>query len=112
MDIGTIKFSNEDVVSYLTTLKSYGYLPYITIPSHITGFSMTCIDYISLDSRREKILHILSDLFHCDICDTLPSFISIKHNRACCCKDDRSMAGSYAEKARIPVCKQWWINLE
>ena len=36
MNIDFIKFSNEDVVSYITTLMPYGYLPYITIPSRIT----------------------------------------------------------------------------
>ena len=57
MNIDIMKFPNEDVVSYVTTLMSYGYLPYITIPSRITNFSITCIDQIFVRlCRREKYL--------------------------------------------------------
>ena len=35
MNIDILKFSNEDVVSNVTTLLSYGYLPCITIPSRM-----------------------------------------------------------------------------
>ena len=91
MNIDIIKFSNEDVVSYVTTVMSYGYLPYITFPSRITDFSMTCIDYIFVRlNRKEKVLNILSGLFYCDISDHLPSFVSIKHNKICS-KDERPM---------------------
>ena len=79
MNIDFIKFTNEEVVSYMTTLMSYGYLPYITIPSRITHHSMTCIDHIFVElSRREKMLNILSGLFYCEISDHLPCFISIE----------------------------------
>ena len=98
INIDIIKFSNEDVVSYVTTLMSYGYLPYITIPSRITNFSMTCIDHIFIRfSRREKILNIISGLFYCDISDHLPNFISIKHNRTCC-KDEKPLTRLFGEK--------------
>ena len=40
ISIDIIKFSNEDVVTYMTTLMSYGYLPYITISSRIIYSSM------------------------------------------------------------------------
>ena len=40
MNIDITKFSNEDVVSYVTTLIPYGNLPYTTLPSRITDFSM------------------------------------------------------------------------
>ena len=98
MNIDIIKFSNEDVVSYITTLMSYGYLPYITIPSRITNSSMTCIrnSFVRL-SRREKMLSIICGLFHCDIVDHLPNFISIKHNMTCC-KDERPMSSWFGEK--------------
>ena len=98
INIDIIKFSNEDVVSYVTTLMSYGYLPYITIPFRITHFSMTCIDHIFVRlSRREKILNIISGLFYCDISNHLPNFISINHNRTCC-KDDRPMTRLFGAK--------------
>ena len=85
INIDIIQFSNEDVVTYMTTLMFYGYLPYITIPLSITYSSMTCIDHIFIKlARREKVLNILSDVFYCDISDHLPCFISIKHKRKCC----------------------------
>ena len=97
INIDIIKLSHEDVVSYVTTLMSYGYLPYITIPSRIINFSMTCIDHIFVRlSRREKILNIIIGLFYCDISDHSPNFIS-KHNRTCC-KDERPMTRLCGEK--------------
>ena len=98
MNIEIIKFSNEDVVSYVTTLISYGYLPYITLPSRITDFSMTFIDHIFVRlKRREKVLNILSGLFYCDISDHLTSFVSIKHNKICS-KEERPMTRLFGEK--------------
>ena len=98
INIDIIKFSNEDVVTYMTTLMSYGYLPYITIPSRITYSSMTCIDHIFIRlARREKVLNILSGLFYCDISDNLPCFTSIKHNRTCCI-GERPMTRLFGEK--------------
>ena len=98
INIDIIKFSNEDVVTYMTTLMSYGYLPYITIPSRITYSSMTCIDHIFIRlARREKVLNILSGLFYCDISDHLPCFTSIKHNRTCCI-GERPMTRLFGEK--------------
>ena len=84
MNIDIIKFSNEDVVSYMTTLMSYRFLPYVTLPSRITNFSMTCIDHIFFRlSHKDKAVNMISGLFYCDISDHLPCFISIKHNRQC-----------------------------
>ena len=101
MNIDIIEFSNEDVVSYVTTLMSYGYLPYITLPSRITDFSMTCIDHIFARlNRREKVLNILSGLFYCDISDHLPSFVSMKHNKICS-KDERLMTILFGEKNMV-----------
>ena len=79
MNIDSIKIFNEDVVSCVTTLMSYGYLPYmITLPSRITDLSMTCIDHLFVRlNHREKVLNIVSGLFYCDINDHLPSFVSI-----------------------------------
>ena len=55
MNIDIMNFSTEEVVSYMTTLMSYGYLPYITIPSRIAHHSMTCIDHFFIKlSGREK----------------------------------------------------------
>ena len=77
---------------------SYGYLPYITLPSRITDFSMTCIDHIFVRLNcREKVHNILSGLFYCDISDHLPSFVSIKHNKICS-KDERPMTRLFGEK--------------
>ena len=73
INIDVLKIPNEGVVSYVTTLIFYGYLPFIAIPSGIKDFSMTCIDHIFVRlNRREKILNVLSGLFHCDISGHLP----------------------------------------
>ena len=59
-NIDIINFSNEDVMSYM----SFKYLPYITIPSHITQLSTTCIDHIFMKtSHKDKVLDIMSGLF-------------------------------------------------
>ena len=50
MNIDSIKFSNEDVMSYMSTLMSFKYLPYITLPSRITQLSTTCIDHIFMQN--------------------------------------------------------------
>ena len=97
INIDVIQFSNEDVVTYMTTLMSYGYLPYITIP-RLTYSSMTCIDHIFIRlAHREKVLNILSGLFYRDITDHLPCFTSIKHNRTCCI-GERPMTRLFGEK--------------
>ena len=41
MNIDIIKLSDDDVVSYMATLMSYPFLPYVTLRSRITNFSMT-----------------------------------------------------------------------
>ena len=95
MSIDIIKFSNEDVVSCVATLMSYGYLPYITIPFRTTNFSMTCIGHIFVRlSRSEKILDIINGSFYCH---HLPNFISIKYKRTCC-KDERPVSRLFGQK--------------
>ena len=69
----------------MTTLMSFGYFPYITIPSRITNCSRTCKDHVSIKlSYTENILKISSGLFYCEIGDLVPCFISITINKACC----------------------------
>ena len=64
INIDIIKFSNEDVVSYMTTLMSYRFLPYVTLPSRITNLSMTCIDHIFIRlSHKDKAVNMISGLF-------------------------------------------------
>ena len=81
MNIDIIKFENEGTLKHLTTLFSYRFLPYITLPSRITNFSATCIDHIFVriaDNKRIKSAYIASGLLFNDITDHLPRFISIK----------------------------------
>ena len=81
INIDIIKFENEGTMNYLTTLFSYRFLPYITLPSRITNFSATCIDHIFVriaDNKRIKPDDIASGLLFNDITDHLPCFISIK----------------------------------
>ena len=46
INIDLIKFENEDSLMYSTTMMSYRYLPYMTLPTRLTDFSATCIDHI------------------------------------------------------------------
>ena len=81
MNVDIIKFVNQGTMNYLTTLFSYRFLPYITLPSRITNFSATCIDHIFVrivDNKRIKTGGIASGLLFNDIPDHLPCFISIK----------------------------------
>ena len=62
---------------------SYGYLPYITLPSRITEYSATCIDHIFIKYAKNSRLqptNTLSGMFYCDITDPLPCFVSLKCN--------------------------------
>ena len=79
INIDIIKFSNEDVVSYVSTLMSFKYLPCITVPSRITQHSTTCIDHMFMKtSKKDKVLNAMSGLFYCEITDHLPCFLSLK----------------------------------
>ena len=81
INIDIIKFENEGAMNYLTTLFSYRFLPYITLPSRITNFPATCIDHIFVriaDDKRIRSANIASRLLFNDITDHLPCFISIK----------------------------------
>ena len=82
INIDIIKFSNEDVVSYVSTLMSFKYLPYITVPSRITQLSTTCIDHMFMNtSKKDKVLNAMSGLFYCEITDHLPCFLSLKFEK-------------------------------
>ena len=61
----------------MSTMMSYRYLPYVTVPTRITKFSTTCIDHIFMKkSNKEKVL---STLCCCDISDHLPCYISLQY---------------------------------
>ena len=100
INIDIIKSENEGTLNCLTTLFSYRFLPYITLPSRITNFSATCIDHIFVrmaDNKRIKPADISSGLLFNDITDHLPCFISIKcgnHNT----KMSRSLTSVFGDK--------------
>ena len=80
MNIDLMKYTNESVTSYMSTMMSYRYLPYVTLPTRITQFSTTCIDHIFMKkSNKEKVLSTLCGMFYCDISDHLPCFISLQY---------------------------------
>ena len=96
INIDIMKFSNVDVVSYVSTLMSFKYIPYITVPSRITQLSTTCIDHMFMKLLR-KILNAVSGLFYCEITDHLPCFLSLefeKYNRT----DERPMTRIFGEQ--------------
>ena len=82
MHIDVIRVSeNEDTLLYVTTLLSYKYLPYITMPTRITPHSATCIDHIFVKNpTNDAITNTISGIFYCDITDHLPCFISISRD--------------------------------
>ena len=46
MNIDLIKHTNDNVISFISTMMSYRYLPDVTPLTRITQFSTTCIDNI------------------------------------------------------------------
>ena len=54
MNIDLIKYTNENVVSYMSTMIAYRYLPYVTLPTRITQFSTTYIDHIFVKKIAER----------------------------------------------------------
>ena len=66
----------------MTPLMSYRCLPYVTLPSCITDFSMTCSDHIFVRlSHKDKTVNMINCSFYCGISDHLPCFVSIKPDR-------------------------------
>ena len=83
LNIDIFKIENEITLEYVSTLRSYCFLPYITLPSRITEYSATCIDHIFIKyakNSRSQPTSTLSGMFYCDITDHLPCFVSLKCN--------------------------------
>ena len=83
LNIDIIKIENEITLEYVSTLMSYGYLPFIALPSRITEYSATCIDHIFIKYAKNSRLqptNTLSGMFYCDITDHLPCIVSLKCN--------------------------------
>ena len=60
MNIDLIKYTNESVTSYMSTMMSYRYSPYVTPPTRITQFSTTFIGHVFMKkSNKGKILSVL-----------------------------------------------------
>ena len=98
MNIDIIKFTNIDVISYMTTTMAYEYLKHITFPSRIIQLSTTCIDHIFMKkSNQVKILNTLCGLFYCDISDHLPSFLSLKFEKYNCASE-RPITRTFGER--------------
>ena len=56
LNIDIIKVENEITLEYVSTLMSYGYLPYKTLPSRLTEYSAICIDHIFMKYARNSRL--------------------------------------------------------
>ena len=99
INIDLIKFSMEDNYQYISTLMSYGYLPYITLPTHNTDFSAICIDHIFIrDASRysERHTEISAGILYCDITDHLPCFVTLICSNSHA--DERPYVRLYGEK--------------
>ena len=100
LNIDIIKIENEITLEYVSTLMSYGYLPYITLPSRITEYSATCIDHIFIKYAKNSRLqqtNTLYYMFYCDITDHLPCFVSLKCN-LCVDNANRPKARLFGDK--------------
>ena len=107
MDIDLIKYTLESVASFISTMISYRYLPYITLPTRITQFSATSIDHISMkQSNKENVLSTLYGMFYCDISDHLPCFISLQYANNSLYKRMTNDWNIWRQKL-FQVCKNW-----
>ena len=107
MNIHIIKFTNIDVISYMTTMMAYKYQPYITLPSRITQLSTTCIDHIFMKkSNKAKILNTLCGLYYCDISDHLPFFLSLKFEKYNCVSE-RPMTRLFESETVVRSYNLW-----
>ena len=53
-NIDLIKYTNKNVVSFISAMISYRRLPYVALPTRITQFSTTCIDHIFVKNRIKR----------------------------------------------------------
>ena len=83
INIDHIKYENSDNSLYMSTSMSYGYLPYVILPTRITDFSATCIDHIFIRDTNNSHRHeeVACSIFYCDITDHLPCFVTLKRQR-------------------------------
>ena len=80
MNIDLIKYTNESVESFMSTMMSYRYLPHVTLPTRIIQLSTNCIDNIFMKkSNKKKVISTLCGMFYWDISDHLPCFISLQY---------------------------------
>ena len=54
MNIDLIKYTNESVTLYMSTMMSYRYLPYVMLLTCITQLSTACIDHIFLKKNEQR----------------------------------------------------------
>ena len=59
---------------------SYGYLPYVTLPTSIADFSATCIDHIFIrdTNNSQRHVEVACGKFYCDITDHPLCFVTLK----------------------------------
>ena len=54
MNIDLIKHTNENVISYMSTMISYRFFPYVTLPTHIPNFLQPALIIFLWRSRTKK----------------------------------------------------------
>ena len=110
INIALIKFNLDDNYQYVSTIMSYGYLPYITLPKRIIEFSATCIDHIFIrdtSKYRERHTEIFSGILYCDITDHLPCFVTLTCSNLG--EDERPIVRLYGEKNTLKF-KEFMTN--
>ena len=110
INIDLMKYNLEDNYQYVSTIMSYGYLPYITLPTRITDFSATCIGHIFIrDTSKYREIHteIFSGILYPDITDHLPCFVRLTCSNVV--EDERPIVRLYGEKNTLKF-KELMIN--
>ena len=108
INIDIIKFEKEQTMAYLTTLLSNRFLPFITLPTRIQDLSATCNDHIFVKPGghvKQNIKEIYSGIFHCDISDHLPCFLSFKGKNCSNIPDKRR---EYLAIKIVENSLTWW----
>ena len=86
INIDIIKYNEDMVMNYLTTLLSREYFPYITLPTRIVCNNIrqtaTCIDHIFIrKAKSDMAMKLSAGILYSDISDHLPCFVSVHTNQ-------------------------------
>ena len=97
-NVNLLNYEQPTSFDYFTTLSSYNFLPYITMPTRIQDSKATLIDHIFVKLSK-KLAHskIKSGNIFCDISDHLPNFIILYDNSNRKTNEERPLIRIFSE---------------